>query len=134
MAAMVRGYPATSDRSRGWLRYFYRKVTTPGAWADLIQRSNLRKFVEPAVHGVDFPKACLSQATYDAERRLLVVATDAGAPNAAGEPTTFRITNVNPDRCTIETDGMALDHWRAVEGDIEVSTTVGEHTFVVRMD
>ena len=32
MAAMVRGYPATSDRSRGWLRYLYRKATTPDNW------------------------------------------------------------------------------------------------------
>ena len=29
---MVRGYPATSDRSRGWLRYLYRKATTPDDW------------------------------------------------------------------------------------------------------
>ena len=25
-------YPATSDRSRGWLRYLYRKATTPDNW------------------------------------------------------------------------------------------------------
>ncbi len=32
MASMVRGYPATSDRSRGWLRYLFRKATTPDNW------------------------------------------------------------------------------------------------------
>ena len=32
MAATVRGYPAISDRSRGWLRYLYRKATTPDDW------------------------------------------------------------------------------------------------------
>ena len=32
MATLVRGYPATSDRSRGWLRYLYRKATTPDNW------------------------------------------------------------------------------------------------------
>ena len=32
MATLIRGYPATSDRSRGWLRYLYRKVTTPDNW------------------------------------------------------------------------------------------------------
>ena len=105
-----------------------------GAWADLLDRPNLRKFLEPTVHGVDFPKVCLSQATYDVERRLLAVATDAGAPRAAGEPTTFRITNVDPDRCVLVADGAASDDWRAVEGDMEISTTVGEHTFVVRMN
>lgn len=29
MGKSVRGYPTTTDRSRGWLRYLYRKVTTP---------------------------------------------------------------------------------------------------------
>ena len=32
MSTMVRGYPATSDRSRGWLRYLFRKATTPDNW------------------------------------------------------------------------------------------------------
>ena len=32
MASIVRGYPSTSDRSRGWLRYLYRKATTPDNW------------------------------------------------------------------------------------------------------
>ncbi len=32
MASIVRGYPSTSERSRGWLRYLYRKATTPDNW------------------------------------------------------------------------------------------------------
>ncbi len=32
MNKTLRGYPATSDRSRGWLRYLYRKATTPDNW------------------------------------------------------------------------------------------------------
>ena len=32
MATVVRGYPATSDRCRGWLRYLHRKATTPDNW------------------------------------------------------------------------------------------------------
>ena len=32
MAKAVRGYAATSERSRGWLRYLYRKATTPDNW------------------------------------------------------------------------------------------------------
>jgi hypothetical protein len=32
------------------------------------------------------------------------------------------------------TDGLLSEDWRAVEGDIEVSTTVGEHTFLVRQN
>ncbi len=32
MATVVRGYPAASDRCRGWLRYLHRKATTPDDW------------------------------------------------------------------------------------------------------
>ena len=103
----------------------------PGAWANLIGRPNLRKFLEPTVYGVDFPKVCLSQATYDSERRLLAVTMDSGAPTAAGEPTSFRITNVRAEDCDVEIDGARSDAWRTVDGDLEISTSVANHTFII---
>ncbi len=104
----------------------------PGAWSGLINQRNLRKFLEPTVYGVDFPTVCLSQAIYDVERRLLAVATDAGAPGAVGEPTTFRVTNVTPQHCVVEIDGVRSHDWHTVDGDLEVLTTVGTHTFIIR--
>ncbi len=62
----------------------------------------------------------------------MAVATDAGAPDVAGEPTTFRVTNVAPEQCVIEIDGVRSNDWRVVEGDLEISTTIDEHTFVIR--
>lgn len=108
------------------------ETVSEGAWTRLFAKPNLRKFVEPTVTGVDFPNVCLSQAYYDVDRRSLIIASDKGVPAAAGKPTTFRVTNVDSDRCTIVADGVVSDDWRAVDGDIEISTTVGEHTFVVR--
>ena len=32
MTVPVRGYPTTSERSRGWLRYLFRKATTADSW------------------------------------------------------------------------------------------------------
>ncbi len=32
MTNLMADYPATSDRCRGWLRYLYRKATTPDNW------------------------------------------------------------------------------------------------------
>ena len=110
------------------------EAMTEGAWWRLFNEPNLRKFIDPTVYGVDFPTVRLSQAIYDEARRKLVIATDAGVPKAAGEPTTFRITNVRAENCRVEVDGEVSDAWRAVEGDIEISTTVGEHTFVLRMN
>ena len=108
------------------------EVTSAGSWWSLINAPKFTKFVEPTVHSVDFPKVCPSQAVYDTERRILAIATDSGVPGAAGEPTTFRIANVRSDDCVIEIDGARSDDWRAVDGEIEVSTTVGKHAFVVR--
>jgi hypothetical protein len=108
------------------------EATTEGAWKRLFNQPNLRKFVDPTVFGVDFPTVCLSQATYDAERRLLVIATDAGVPAARGKPTTFRVTNIDPGSCSVVVDGQASDDWRAVDGDLEVATDVGPHTFLIR--
>ena len=108
------------------------EAAAPGAWWALLNQPKLRKFLEPTVYGVDFPKVCLSQATYDIDHRLLAVATDAGAPGTAGEPTTFRVTNVAPQSCIVEVDGVVSRDWHIVEGDLEISTTVGTHTFIIR--
>ena len=108
------------------------EATTEGAWWRLFNQPNLRKFVDPTVYGVEFPIVCLSQATYDAERRLLVVATDAGVPAQRGKPTSFRVTNIDPGSCIVVADGQATDDWRAIEGDLEISTDVGAHTFLIR--
>ena len=72
------------------------------------------------------------QAIYDEVRRTLVVATDAGVPAARGKPTTFRVTNINPESCTLIVDGVKSYDWREVDGNLEISTTVGKHTFLIR--
>jgi len=92
---------------------------------------NLKKFIEPTVYGVDFPTVCLSQAYYDAGKKCLVLATDKGLPAAAGRPTSFRVTNVNPSACVVKVDGEISENWKIVDGDIKVATTVAEHTFLI---
>ena len=102
-----------------------------GAWWRIFNEPNLVKFTEPTVHSVDFPTVCLSQAWYDAPRRRLIVSTDAGAPGAEGNPTTFRVGNVEVQSCDVITDGESTGNWRVVNGELEISTTVGQHTFVI---
>jgi hypothetical protein len=102
-----------------------------GAWWRVFNQPNLRKFAEPTVHSVDFPTVCLSQAWYDSERRCLIVSTDAGVPSASGQPTSFRVNQIDPQRCTVMVDGQPSDGWRVVDGEVEITTTVGSHTFVI---
>ena len=107
------------------------EATSPNAMWRVYNEPNLEKFVEPTVYGVDFPSVCLSQAWYDADQRRLVVATDAGVPAAAGQPTSFRVANVDTERCVVTVDGQLSNDWRVVDGDLEIATTVGEHTFLI---
>ena len=100
----------------------------------LYNRPNLKKFVEPTVYGIDFPHVCLSQAYYDADKKYLIVSTDKGVPGASGQPTSFRVTNVYPDLCKVIVDGKISEDWRIADGDLEISTTIGEHTFLIDIE
>ncbi len=102
-----------------------------GAWWRIFNEPNLGKFTEPTVHSVDFPTVCLSQAWYDVQHRRLIVSTDDGAPGAEGQPTSFRVGNVVAESCSVVTDGGEPADWRIVDGELEISTTVGQHTFVI---
>ncbi len=102
-----------------------------GAMWRLFNHPNLRKFTDPTVHRVDFPAVCLSQAWYDVERRRLVVSTDAGIPSAAGQPTSFRVSNVDAQRCDVIIDGRVSRDWVALDDGLEINTTVGNHTVLV---
>lgn len=110
------------------------EALSEGAWRRLFNEPDLRKFNEPTVYGVDFPTVCLSQACYDAARARLVVATDAGLPHAAGQPTSFRVANIDPASCQVEIDGRLSDDWRIVEGDLEIAATVAEHIILVTQE
>ena len=99
--------------------------------ARIYDAPNLRKFLEPSVYGVDFPNVCISQAYYDLDRRSLVISMDPGLPRASGQPTTFRVNNVNPQRCRVTMDGQPSQDWRVVGDELEITTTVAPHTFVI---
>lgn len=102
-----------------------------GAWWRIYNEPNLRKFTDPTVYGVDFPTVCLSQAYYDVERRQLAISTDSGVPGASGQPTTFRVSRIDPQRCRIMIDGEPSEDWRIVDGEVEIATTVGPHTILI---
>lgn len=75
------------------------------------------------MYGVDFPTVCLSQAYYDLDRRSLVVFVDPGLPGARGQQTTFRVNNVDPQRCRVTVDGQHSQDWRIVGDELEITTT-----------
>jgi hypothetical protein len=107
------------------------EANSEGGWWRIFNDPTLRKFTDPTVYGVNFPTVCLSQAWYDVERKHLIVATDTGIPSAVGQPTSFRVRNVHPESCRVIVDGQLHENWRVVEGELEINTIVGEHTFII---
>ena len=98
MAQSIRGYAQTSDRSRGYLRYLYRKAKTLDSWD---------KDSYPHPH-------------WD---------------NVSGEPRRSWHRKDLEDSClAVAIMADTTPAWREVYGDIEISTTVGEHTFLVQMN
>ena len=60
-----------------------------------------------------------------------MVSTDFGIPGAVDQPTSFRVSNLDVQRCNVITDGQLSRDWRVVGDELEINTTVGEHTFLI---
>jgi hypothetical protein len=103
----------------------------PDAIWRIYNKPNFKKFIEPTVYGVNFPTICLSQAWYDADRRTLILSTDAGLRHAIGNTTSFRVGHTNVNNVNVMIDGQLSDQWSVVDGELEITTTVGEHTIMI---
>jgi len=108
------------------------EVGAPGAWARIFTEPNLKKFDQPTVFGVDFPRVGLSQAYYRTETKTLIVQTYAADQNAAGQKTSFRIKNlVEADSCRVLLNGSPYDSWTVENGEMEISTEIEKQSFEI---
>ena len=79
---------------------------------------------------MDFPDVCPSQVWYDAGRRTPIVSTDVGLPRAASSATSFRVQNIGRD-VRVLIDDRPSEQWAIVDGELEITTTIGEHTILI---
>jgi hypothetical protein len=108
------------------------EVAGPGAWWRLFNEPNLKKFDEPTVHDVDYPRMGLSQAYYDRSQRTLRLRTYPIDRSAIASPTTFRIKNLaSPGGCTVFADGAPYGSWAVREDELEMTTTIDERSFQI---
>ena len=103
------------------------------AWWRIFNEPNLRKFDQPTVSGVDFPRLGISQAIYDEEKELLAVSTYAADPWMAGTATTFAVDHLHePAQSRLLRDGNVYEGWRVSgEMSIEVKAEVQDHSYLV---
>jgi len=108
------------------------EVGGEGAWWRLFNEPNLRKLSEPTVHGVDYPRLGFSQAYYDQARRSLVLQAYPGVASAVGSPTRFRVNNLQqPGACLVLVEGAPHEHFRVLDGELEIETTIAEKRYQV---
>jgi hypothetical protein len=107
------------------------------AWWRIFNQPNLRKFDQPTVSGVGFPRMGIGQAFYDERNDVLAVSTYAADPWTAGTSTTFTVDHIRePARTRVLRDGSIYAGWRVSgETSIEIQAEVGDHSyFLVRGD
>ena len=140
----------TWDRARGEFYYHFRlsepyprgqanavimaaEAGGKQAWWRIFNQPNLRKFDQPTVTGVDFPRLGISQAIYDADEALLAVATYAADPWLAGTQTTFTVERLRePTQVRLLRDGQVYEDWRVSGNDrIEIKAEVHDHAYLV---
>jgi hypothetical protein len=103
------------------------------AWWRIFCEPNLRKFDQPTVSGVDFPRLGISQAIYDEGKEMLAVSTYAADPWMTGTTTTFTVDHLHePARSRLLCDGSPYEGWRVTgETSIEVKAEVRDHSYLV---
>ena len=108
------------------------EVAGPNAWWRLFNEPNLKKFEEPTVHSVDYPRMGLSQAYYDRRLRTLLLRTYPIDQSGIGSSTSFRVTNLeHPGDCTVLADGAPYNSWAVHEDELEVTTTIDARSFQI---
>jgi hypothetical protein len=103
------------------------------AWWRIFNEPNLRKFDQPTVCGVDFPRLGISQAIYDEGKEVLAVSTYAADPWLAGTATTFTVEHLcEPAQARVLRDGSVYTEWRiSGETSIELKAEVQDHAYLV---
>ncbi len=121
--------------------YICSEVMSPGAWYRAFNSSDwAERFSQPTVSGVDFPNLGIAVARNDLSTGDLIVETYAAAASAAGANTSFRLTSL--EQCDLSAltqsstcDGITFDGFSiGGDGTVTVDTTVGDHSFVFRLN
>jgi hypothetical protein len=103
------------------------------AWWRIFNEPNLRKFNQPTVCGVDFPRLGISQAIYNEKKETLAVSTYSPDPWMTGTATTFTVDHLHePAQSRVLCDGSLYEEWRVSgETSIQIKVEVQDHAYLV---
>ncbi|MFN3237380.1 MAG: twin-arginine translocation signal domain-containing protein [Pseudomonadales bacterium] len=104
-----------------------------GNWIEAFQVKHLDKYTAPTLEGVDYPSLGVDTAWNDKENGVLHIGTYVGDRNAAGQATSWQITNL-PDAgaAVVIQDGQTVSDVEVVDGNtIRVPTDIGQHQYQI---
>jgi hypothetical protein len=110
------------------------QIATEGSWWRLANEDPGSRFSEPTVEAVEFPALALDRAWWDREREMLAIGTVPMSDGVRGEPTAFRVVNLDePRRWTVtELDADKPVETELIERGVLVRTTIDRHQLTVR--
>ena len=105
----------------------------PGSAHRMYHEPNMKKFEQPTLCGVDYPNLAVRQAFYDETRGELAIAITPGSDaSQVGVGTTIRVCNLTTQTPNVRQDGEECTSWtRGGPGEIVITTSVGDHTFLI---
>ncbi len=102
-------------------------------WIEAFQVKHLDKYTAPTLEGVDYPNLGVDTAWNDKDNGVLHIGTYVGERSAAGQTTTWQITNL-PDAgaAVVIRDGQTLSDVEIIDGNtIRVTTDIRQHGYQI---
>jgi len=104
-----------------------------GNWADIFQVKHMDKFSAPTLEGVDYPNLGVDTAWNDKDSGVLHIGTYVGDRGAAGQATSWQITNL-PDagEAVVICDGATITDVEVLNANsIRVPTDIAQHQYQI---
>lgn len=104
-----------------------------GNWMQAFTIKHPDKFIAPTLEGVDYPRLGVDTAWNDKENGVLHIGTYIGDRSAAGQDTSWQITNLpDPAQAIVIRNGQTLSDVQVVDANtIRVPTTIGDHQYQI---
>lgn len=104
-----------------------------GNWIDAFKVKHLDKYTAPTLQGVDYPNLGVDTAWNDKASGVLHIGTYVADRNAAGQPTSWQITNLpNAAEAVVICDGATIGDVQVVNANtIRVPTEIAQHQYQI---
>lgn len=104
-----------------------------GNWIDAFKLKHMDKYTAPTLEGVDYPNLGVDTAWNDKDNGVLNIGTYAAERSAAGQATSWQITNLpNAAEAVVICDGATISDVQVLNSNtIRVPTDIAQHQYQI---